>query len=100
MQRTDSDGVVIACDFCRRDWDGQEAMIEGHHGSVICLQCLKRAVNEKFTATDKYACTLCLRYNIPSALSRWQNPDHPEAIICDECMNQAAKTFEKQGFSL
>ena len=37
MQREDPEGIVISCDFCRRDWDGQEAMIEGHHGSILCL---------------------------------------------------------------
>lgn len=99
MQREDPDGIVILCDFCRRDWDGQEPMIEGHHGSVICLQCLKRAAAEKAAGADKYTCTLCLRFNMPPSLPKWQNPDHPEAIICEECLEQAVKTFGKQGFT-
>ena len=47
MQREEPDGIVILCDFCRRDWDGQEPMIEGHHGSIICLQCLKLALQHQ-----------------------------------------------------
>ncbi len=93
MQREDPDGIVIVCDFCRRDWDGQEAMIEGHHGSILCLQCTKQALIEQATGTDKYKCTLCLRFNIPPELPRWSNPDHGEAVACQECLYQAARTF-------
>ena len=93
MQREDPDGIVIVCDFCRRDWDGQEAMIEGHHGSVLCLACLKRGLAEQKTGGEKYNCTLCLRFNIPPTLPRWSHPEHPEAVVCQECMYQAGKAF-------
>ena|ERR1035437_2145842 len=99
MQRQDPDGIVIVCDFCRRDWDGQEAMVEGHHGSVLCLECLKHAIKEQETTPvggeEKYKCTLCLRFNIPIKLPHWSTPEHPEAIVCQECLYQAAKAFHK-----
>lgn len=95
MQRTDPDGIVLLCDFCRRDWDGQEAMIEGHHGSILCLECMKLALAGQTTGGEKFKCTLCLRFNIPPTLPHWQNPAHPEAILCQECLYQAARAFSK-----
>ena len=95
MQREEPDGIVISCDFCRRDWDGQEAMIEGHHGSILCLQCMKLALIEQKAGGEKYKCTLCLRFNIPPELPRWSNSEHPEAVACQECLYQAARTFSR-----
>jgi len=95
MQRTDPEGIVLVCDFCRRDWDGQEPMIEGHHGSIICLECLKQALAQQGTGGEKYTCTLCLRFNIPPKVPNWKNPAHPEAVICQECMYQSARTFSR-----
>jgi hypothetical protein len=98
MQREDPEGIVIVCDFCRRDWDGQEPMIEGHHGSILCLECLKAALTEQRTGGgggEKYKCTLCLRFNIPPELPRWSNAEHPEAIACQECLYQAARAFSR-----
>ena len=95
MQREDPEGIVISCDFCKRDWDGQEAMIEGHHGSILCLACLKRALQEQATGTEKYKCTLCLRFNIPGTLPAWRNAGISEAVLCQECLYQAARTFSR-----
>ncbi len=98
MQREESDGIVIVCDFCRRDWDGQEPMIEGHHGSILCLECLKRALDGLKDGGEKYTCTLCLRFNIPPTVPRWSNPEstaEPAAVACQECLYQAAKTFSR-----
>ena len=95
MQRRKPEGIVISCDFCLRDWDGQEAMIEGHHGSILCLNCLKLALVEQQTHPDKFKCTLCLRFNMPPAMPRWSNRDHPNAIACQECLYQAAKAFSR-----
>jgi hypothetical protein len=93
MQREDPEGIVLVCDFCRRDWDGQEPMIEGHHGSILCLECLKLALPAQATDGEKYKCTLCLRFNIPTELPHWSNPAHTEAIVCQECLYQAARAF-------
>jgi hypothetical protein len=95
VQRQDPEGIVILCDFCRRDWDGQEPMIEGHHGSVLCLQCLQQALVEQAPGPDKFKCTLCLRFNIPPEMPRWRHPGNPEAVVCQECMYQAARAFHR-----
>ena len=92
MQREDPEGIVIVCDFCRRDWDGQEAMIEGHHGSILCLECMKTALKEQACGTEKFKCTMCLRFNIPPELPRWSKAGS-DAIACQECLYQAARTF-------
>jgi hypothetical protein len=95
MQRAEPEGIVISCDFCRRDWDGAAPMIEGHRGSILCLECCQKALQEQAALPDKYACTLCLRFNIPAVLPRWRNPQHPEAIACQECLYQAARAFSR-----
>ena len=91
---------MLLCDFCRRDWDGQEAMIEGHHGSILCLECLKVALVEQHTRPGpgeggKFTCTLCLRFNMPPTLPHWSHAAHPEALVCQECFYQAARTFSR-----
>ncbi len=95
MQRNEVDGIIISCDFCGSDWDGQAAMVEGHHGSVICLECVKQALKAAVAGDGKYRCTLCLRDNIPAALPRWSNLHRPEAVICQECLHQAAKALSR-----
>jgi len=95
MQREEEGRIVISCDFCRRDWDGAAAMIEGHHGSILCLECLQLALAQAAAGPEKYRCTLCLRVNIPGSLPHWRNPAHPEAMVCAECLHQAAGTFSK-----
>jgi hypothetical protein len=95
VQREDPEGIVILCDFCRREWDGQEAMIEGHHGSVLCLVCLEKALREQAAGGEKFKCTMCLRFNMPPEMPHWRNPAHPEAVVCQECIYQSAKAFHK-----
>ena len=98
MQRTEDGGIVISCDFCGRDWNpetGLPPMSEGHHGSVLCLDCLKTALAEARPIGAKYACTLCLRENVPATLPAYQSPLRPRAIACEECIHQAARVFSK-----
>src|SRR4051812_18002339 len=118
MQRTDPDGIVLVCDFCRREWDGQEPMIEGHAGSIICLPCTKLALAHRVAGDiqgnngpeddgggTKFRCTLCLKFNIPSTVEHWRHPEHPPtaeerktgtgALICRDCIFQSAGTFSK-----
>lgn len=95
MQRQEPDGVVLACDFCHRDWDGQEAMIEGHHGSILCLECLKIALANRQPPQAPYRCTLCLKEKIPTDKPCWTNPEHPDATVCQDCIYQAAGVFTK-----
>ncbi len=95
MQRTEDGMVVISCDFCGSDWDEVKPMIEGHRGSVLCLNCLKTALVEMATGSQPYACTLCIREGLPPSLPRWQSPLRPQAVICEECIHQAAGAFNR-----
>lgn len=95
MQREEPDGIVISCDFCGVDWDGQAAMVEGHHGSILCLGCMQSALENSFNGDGPYRCTLCLREKLPPSLPRWRNECHPETLVCQECVHQAAKAFSR-----
>jgi hypothetical protein len=99
MQRTSSDGgIIIFCDFCSTDWDpetGLPAMIEGHHGSCICLNCVKQAVAALLPRDGDYACPLCLRQPLPASEPRWENPQKPGVFACKDCIHQAAGTLSK-----
>lgn len=104
MQRTEAEGVIVSCDFCKRDWDGQEPMIEGHHGSVICLPCLERALAERGVQAGavgegiegEFECTLCLRPHKRATVAHWPvEAKAGEAVVCQGCVELSAKTFSK-----
>lgn len=92
MQRIEPDGIVIACDFCATDWDAVRPMIEGHRGSVLCLDCLRRALDESAPSDASFECTLCLQ---PRDAGRkvWRNTT--DAALCFDCVRLAAKGFHK-----
>ena len=94
MQRNEADGVIISCDFCATDWDQIKPMVEGHHGSVLCLNCLTEAITSAAPDADEYSCTLCLREHLPPSLPRWSGK-RPEATVCLDCLQQAAKAFDR-----
>ena len=95
MQRHEDDGIIISCDFCGTDWDQVKPMIEGHGGSVLCLECFKLGFEQASPEEGEFRCTICLRDNLPSSLARWSNPRQPQPIVCRDCINQAAGTFDK-----
>jgi len=99
MQRREPEGVVITCDFCGTDWDEVLPMIEGHHGSVLCLSCLKTALESLKPAPAEFKCTLCLQTH-PTGDLQWIPTPLPEkankyAASCKPCIFQAAGTFSK-----
>jgi hypothetical protein len=104
MQRTEQGFIIISCDFCGTDWDEVKPMIEGHHGSVVCLECLRLALDQQATSENKYDCTLCLR-TLPGSKAAYRPPRgedvplpvgaNPIAVACESCINQAAGTFSK-----
>ncbi len=101
MQRTEDGGIVISCDFCGTDWDEELIMIEGHKGSVLCLACLRRALEEAQPADEAFKGTLCLSEK-PVGTRRWRHPDpkpspglNPDAPLCWDCIRLAAKGFHK-----
>lgn len=107
MQRTLDDGIIISCDFCGTDWDPCDEsyanpMVEGHIGSVMCLTCLKRALDEMKPAANEYRCTMCIREGIDADTPRWFHPCpvpsdglNSGAIACKACIKQAAGRFHK-----
>ena len=101
MQRTEDGGIVISCDFCGTDWDEQLPMIEGHRGSVLCLECLKQALDEAEPIDKPFEGTLCLSRK-PAGIKAWQHPApkpspglNPDAQLCWDCIRLAAKGFHK-----
>ena len=107
MQRTEEGGIIISCDFCGTDWDAYDPafslpMVEGHHGSVICLACVKQALEQMAAGEGEYRCTLCVRDGLPADRPRWSHPDpqpspglNVHAIGCRACIRQAARRFHK-----
>ena len=94
-QRIEDGGLIVSCNFCGTDWDGQWAAIEGHRGSIVCLECIKIAIDNQTLGAEPYTCPLCLRDKIPASIPRWSHPNHPEAFACHNCIEQAADTFTK-----
>lgn len=98
MHKTHPDGSVIEslCDFCHARFE-DEAMIEGHQGSLICLKCLSvayRSVVHMGLGKDLAGsrCTMCLE---DREQAQWASPMHPDAHLCLRCLKQAATALEK-----
>lgn len=101
MHKTRPDGSLIesTCDFCGRVWDpeGSELMIEGHHGSLICLKCLSLAYADVALHGGGFEhqgkpCTMCLEErNQPE----WESPVVEGSRVCLRCIKQAATALEK-----
>ena len=106
---TDENNVQMSdvlCDFCRREWTEDVPMVEGHHGSCICGNCLTLAYAEVVgsgtgSAPNGYDCRMCLEGGKDrEALERgdehgWASPLDPEACICRRCIKQAAGALVK-----
>lgn len=92
MQRTEHGYVIISCDYCGTDWDQVRPMIEGHRGSVLCLNCLKLALASMTPPGERYHCNLCIRDGLDQP--RWTSPA-TGAHACRSCVHQAAGTFSK-----
>ena len=107
MQRTEPDGIIISCDFCGTDWDPYDEsnprpMIEGHLGSIVCLECVKLALAEMSPRAGDFRCTMCIIEGIKPEVPRWAHPAptpspglNPDALICKPCIHQAAGRFSK-----
>jgi len=95
MQRIEDGGLIISCDFCRTDWNGQDPVIEGHRGSIICLECVKLALDALIPAKENFKCILCLREPLPPTMPRWNHPQNPTTSACRDCIHQAADVFDR-----
>jgi len=96
----------VLCDFCHREWDPDEPMLEGHQGSCICGKCLRTAyvdvvLNDNNSAGEDYQCTMCLEASEDRrALDRagepgWRSPMYDDACVCKRCIELAAKALHK-----
>jgi hypothetical protein len=94
MHRIEDGGLIVSCDFCGTDWNGASPVIEGHRGSVICLECLKAALGELCAGAGTFKCVLCLREPINAAVERWSHPAHPRTFACKGCVHQSAEVFD------
>lgn len=101
MQRETPEGIVISCDFCGVDWDEVKPMLEGHKGSVMCLDCLRRALDEAGPAEEPFTCTLGLTEHDAGKLC-WRHPApepspglNADAVAAWQHIRLAAKTFQK-----
>lgn len=95
MQRIEENALIVSCDFCATDWDGASPVIEGHRGSIICLECLKLAIESLATADSPFKCPLCLRDAIPASVARYSHPNRPTTFACQSCIYQTADVFDK-----
>lgn len=101
MQRDTPEGIVISCDFCGTDWDEVKPMLEGHRGSVMCLDCLRRALAESTTEGGPFTCTLGLTEHEAGERRWWHQDPEPgpglnrEAVVSWRHVRLAAKTFHK-----
>ncbi len=94
MQRTEHGYIIISCDYCGTDWDEIKPMIEGHRGSVLCLNCLKIALADLRPADEEFFCNLCVREKIAVGTLRWTSLA-TGVHACQSCIHQAAGTFSK-----
>ena len=107
MQRKEPEGIIISCDFCGTDWDAYDEtysnpMVEGHHGSVICLNCVKMALEGMTPGEGTFTCALCVHDDLPPETPRWSHPNpvpspglNMLAVACRPCIRQAAGRFSK-----
>lgn len=101
MHKTDSNGILVSshCDYCERAWDpvGEEIMIEGHQGALICTRCLSTAYADVVLAGGGFEnqgkkCTLCLEERDQP---EWESPIVEGARVCLRCIKQASTALEK-----
>lgn len=88
----------ILCDYCERPaWAKGIPCVEGHHGSVICGNCLTIAwvelIKEKITPENSKTneCSLCLtKISGPIWASKLT-----QKIACSTCIKRAAGVLHK-----
>lgn len=90
----------VLCNFCHRAWDPDDPsrpIVEGHHGSHMCGECLAIAylatvIEGRDDRVAGMACTMCLVE--PDTLF-WRSPEFPDACVCQACIKRSAGVLEK-----
>lgn len=97
MQRQVSGGIELACDFCGVTWDQVKPMIEGHRGSILCLECLAKAIEQAEESKEAFTCTMC-RVEREEGMKVWRGEQLPGVQlpgVCWDCVQQADRAFGK-----
>ncbi|MCH2135095.1 MAG: hypothetical protein MK101_00770 [Phycisphaerales bacterium] len=85
----------VLCDFCHQAaWAEDVPCVEGHHGSIICGECLQAAWvahDRAEKAEDSRQCTMCLEQRDDAIWSGSAS----DACICGRCIRQAAGALHK-----
>jgi hypothetical protein len=85
----------VLCDFCGdAAWAAEQPCIEGHHGSIICGNCLSVAwkqIQIERLELPSSACTMCLESRDEPC---WHGA-RAESHICKRCIKQAAGALHK-----
>lgn len=110
---TSTGNDFFRCDFCLRGWREDLPMVEGHKGSLICMECLSAACQRVAVERNGVpheqitGCTLCLQHR---EMPYWQRADYDHdapgaaelahaqlgpAAICEQCIVQCAGMMEK-----
>src|SRR4030095_9584123 len=95
MQRIEENALIVSCDFCGTDWDGVSPVIEGHRGSIICLECMKATPDGMQSGREPFTWVLGRREPIPASVERWNHANHAQTYACKSCVHQAAEVFDK-----
>jgi hypothetical protein len=89
----------VLCDFCHTPWTLDRPMVEGHHGSCICGNCLRAAWALTVTAQSSdrpdgtpTKCTMCLEERTDRT---FQSPAYPDACICLRCVRLASRAVAR-----
>lgn len=86
------------CDFCLRAWAEELPMVEGHRGSLVCVDCLTAAYIEVVhrgtaaTPAEGETCAMCLEVRKDP---EWRSTRGTSALICLRCIKQGARMLEK-----
>lgn len=85
----------FVCDFCLRSWREDLQMVEGHRGSLICSECLARALAEiEERPVPRERVTICAMCQEHREEPYWMN-EASDALICVRCAVKSAGVLEK-----
>ncbi|RLS88174.1 MAG: hypothetical protein DWI10_09375 [Planctomycetota bacterium] len=90
----------VLCNFCHQPWDPDDPsrpLIEGHHGSHLCGECLSLAyqaiVHEgQNLRVEGLPCSMCLEQRDDEC---WRSAEFPDVCLCRRCIKQGATALEK-----
>ena len=87
----------VLCNFCGASWTEARPVIEGHHGSHLCGNCLTVAYRMLVLEGDAgdgkaYQCTMCLQEREGPG---WRSPMNEDAVVCRSCVKQSAGVLHK-----